>query len=266
MLVYYIYMKANIIKSIISVFLGVSLNGQAIINSTQENSGGFHFLVTLMESAQGSLYNDHYNPLEDTIIFTTDGFFSSEFQGLTEYNSFGFDIFFKLVDPNIKGFAIENSANIGFFGNESWDRNKLFLEQYSDQTFLTVTKSEKLYDYKRNAGNSKTPAPYTYDIENSGNSVGYISFSHTNQVKGNNILKSSERFKVYQAFDPFTQTDQTQWLFLIDDREDELVDYDDGFFYFAGDSSVTPVPEPALISAIGLFGLLSILYYKRKKQ
>jgi len=244
---------------ILTIILPLTGTSQ-LMTVNQINSGSFHDLVSLMSASVSDLFQDHNTNQYSEFVFTSDGFFSSQFvtQNIDSYTSFGFDLFFKEV-PNFDGFTSSLIFNIGFFGNESHDRNKLILNQLLNDTVVSQT----LFDYRNTPGNSVTPAPYSYSLIPSGTS--YFSFSHLNPIKGLNSQSDSARFKIFQQYDPFSNMFESSFIFAIDDRENSLVDHDDGFFFLSG-ASITPVPEPRMIATLAVFGLVIVLLIKSRKN
>lgn len=259
-----INLKSNMKKLLVLPFLFLaSLLPAQLITITESNSGSFHDVVTLMNQSVRDLFIPESTGPYSSVIFTTDGFFDSAWipNPTGTEPTFGFDILFKEIE-NPTSFVLESFANIGFIGNESMDRNSLSL---IETDFLSnVIATDVLFQYQRPNRSTGTPAPFSYTLSVPQGEEAYFYFAHDNNKKGTNTQDDPMRFRIFQAFDMFTGEAQTQWLFAIDDRETNLIDFDDGFFFFSGEGTITPVPEPSVIAGLAFAGLISLLVIRRK--
>jgi hypothetical protein len=89
-----------------------------------------------------------------------------------------------------------------------------------------------------------------------GDTTGNFAFYHDNPTTGLTDQTNLDRFKFFQAYDGDTALNY--WVIGIDDREDSLIDYDDGFFF------LHVVPEPSHIAGLAVFGLAALLVIRRR--
>lgn len=266
-------MKKQISILLFALMFATGLAGQ-VVTTTSINSGLFYNTVSFMSDSSSELYQDHTSGPLESIMFTTNLFTGGTFYADNDSKYFdepstslGANLYFTRIDTNIEGFEANGTANIGFFGNESADRNKLLIKGYDGSG--NEIQSKCLFDYRSSASSSNTPAPSAYTISPDSNAPAgsYYSYSHENPIKGLSEQKNTSRFAMFQSYDPLTLELNNEWIFAIDDRETGLVDYDDGFFYITGD--ITPVPEPsgiALIAAVALVGVISLNYRKKNRS
>lgn len=266
-------MKKQLLTLVFALVFTTSLFSQVVTVSPVTN-GIFYDTVSQMSDSSADLYQDHISGPLESFMFTTDLFTNSKFYADNDSQFFnesstslGIDLFFTKISTNIEGFAANGNANIGFFGNESHDRNKLLVKGYTKDGLEVQT--ELVFDYHYSVGASVTPPPTAYTVSADPNAPvnSFYSYWHDNQVKGLAEQKSESRFAMFQSYDPVSQELGNEWIFAIDDREDEWIDYDDGFFYVSGD--LTPVPEPssiAFIAAIGLVGVICLNYRKKNRS
>lgn len=232
-------------------------SGQSISVLNPDTSQPFYNLVTAM-------YNDA-NDLYDSVTFTdfnfttdaltvpggTDGDFIAPAAGFT---SKGTDFYFSRVASNPPAFTIPSDGyiKIGYFGNENWDLNSLSVK---DNTGY----EETLFDYDVSGGTGSTVGPpqaATITVA-SGNTSATVHFMHDNPVKGTNVQSDEKRFHFFKGYD-LSGAELPVWVIGIDDRENDLVDFDDGFFY------LQVVPEPSQIAMLAVLGLGALLLVRRR--
>lgn len=241
-----------------------------VITPIQTSFGFAADTAGLMESDVETLFQNHGADDYSSLVFTTDYFSNGQFYTDSDplfdnpFVTLGSDLYFTEMQVNPEEFLFSGFASISFFGNESGDRNKLFLNEY-DLGGNVVNTNELLFDYKSTASNSVTPAPTTYEFQGSGNAL--YSFSHLNPAKGAAFQESEDRFKFFIGYDPITQLSTGDWIIAIDDREETLVDYDDGFFYLVNDGSpITPVPEPSTVGFIAAASLVGFIFLNNRRK
>jgi hypothetical protein len=243
--------KLSIITVIMSILTLSSLSGQ-IVTAIKPYSGDVVWdgIVSDFESSVSDLYTSHGSTQYQSFVFTGTSFLVDDDPIFNDSSPFG--TYFRMVD-NPDFFEFSGSLPVGFFGFEAGDNNKLGFDEYDSNGNLI--NSTQLFEHSLD-----TP-PTSVLL----NSIGLskIAFTHDNPVKGEKTQDATERFLFFQSYDPFTLESGTEWIFAIDDREDSLIDFDDGFFYTAN-SNITPVPEPASIGLVALASIFGVMLIKRR--
>lgn len=160
------------------------------------------------------------------------------------------------VKPNYEAFFFQGSIEIGFFGNESGDRNAMGLLLTSVSNPVDQVEINPLFSYQA----SNSPA---WSASINTNQYTKAEFFHQNLSRPNSAFQKEEaKFKMFQAYDEDLQLFSDAYIFAIDDRMDNSVDFDDGFFYITGE--IVPVPEPSAIAAMAIVGLGGLLYIRKR--
>ena len=245
--------------------------GQVTITEPSPN-GVFNALVNQMESDKQDLYVvDIWRPAEgppyNEIFFDSvagDFWTNSSPPSYKQAGSVA-DKKFVELPVNIPAFVLDGDGgtlDVGYFGNSSIDLNDLILE------IITPTMgagSLFLYDEDNNGLDANDP-PRTVAVDNNYNVDSVIRFAHDDQTVGiYEDQRDENKFKMFQAVDLRDGTAiENEYIFAIDDRTNDAVDFDDGFFYLNGD--IAPVPEPSQIAALALLGLGGFLYIRRRRM
>lgn len=237
----------------------------------------FHGITTDMSAAVGALgdgihfngsgsQNLDANPLhlsvEDSFVWTGSDFVGSPAAGQE----------FVALTDNVTHFLMTGDFSIGYFGNESYDDNELYMTADLDQTpggeewiLNTVNNNGALFDYDGGDPNSPHDAPMSYNFvkgpDNEFENV-YLQFVHFNRTQGDLGYQDAEnQFKIFAEVDSGEFTGH--YIMAIADRNDNFDgDRDDGFFYLQGD--IVPVPEPSQIAALSVLGLGALLFVRRR--
>lgn len=264
-------MKTKLI-TLLAVFTVTTGLISQVVNVTN-TSAGFEGQMRDMYMSQNLLYTTkQQDSIYSEFVYATDydpffgfgegtGIFITN--AINPQNTTAEDMFSKLflnvfqeMDQNLNGFVLDGTMSVGFFGNESWDKNKMILEAKNGSESQIV---DPLIEYAKTGNTPATGLDIT-----SVNGTSIVKFIHENKKTGAVADQSDPlKFKTFQKIDPFTMEPLNEYVMFIDDRMNSKIDHDDGFFYVTGD--MTPVPEPALISIIALAGLATIVYFKRKK-
>ena len=166
------------------------------------------------------------------------------------------------ISPNVEAFTFfgEGLLDVGFLGNSSIDANEFFAE------IITPSQSDELLFMYEEIDDD----PATVQLENTDTSDAVIRFGHDDtSVSIIENQSNTDKFKMFQAVSKDGAGNFTgdlipgEFIFAIDDRTDDAIDYDDGFFYLNGD--IAPVPEPSQIAALALLGLGGYLYIRRRR-
>lgn len=239
-------MKANRFLVFALLVLAGHLHGQSIDVTNPDNTGLFHDLVTAMTTDVTDLYD---SVAFNDFIFSTDvpgGGSAGDFIAPSApFASLGTDFMFTRVETNPDAFAIPagREIRIGYFGNESWDLNALSIR---DDTGA----AEVLFEYDRFGGVFPTVGPpqsATIRVAE-GFASALVRFEHTNALIGSTTQSNENRFHFFKG-QGVSGNPLPVWVIGIDDRENQLVDFDDGFFY------LQVVPEPSQIAVMALAGL-----------
>ncbi len=186
------------------------------------------------------------------------------------------EIDFTRID-NPTHITIQSALNVAYIGNESNDLNFFGVEDVTGATGDTT-----LYQYQNlnNAGapNDPTqqwslpPNPDVISVAGDEYGGGYdLTFWHEDAggagYVGNprDTMANTNRFYVFTAIDNVVQTQvglniittyDQYWLLAVDDRESQLIDYDDGLFLLQTSFTDTiAIPEPSTIG----FGAIALL-------
>lgn len=259
-------------KTLITLFAALLTGGlfSQVVDIDPITNGIFYDTVDLMSQSNQSLYQNHDSQPVESIYFTTN-FTDSNFyvdedsQFFNESaTSLGVDFYFTKIATNVEAFAAKGTSTIGFFGNSSNDNNKLLVKGFDNNE--NQIQNNLIFDYAKSPSTSVTPAPTAYEVSGDANAPinSNYSYWHDNPVKGATYQGNENRFAMFQSYNPFTQELSNEWIFAIDDREDDLIDYDDGFFYVTGD--LTPVPEPSLVGFLAVLGVIGIVFFNNRKK
>jgi len=255
-------MKLKTISLIIAAFGFASYSNAQYVNVGPSPSLAFNAFVFALESSVDDLYTNHGDTGYSSFVFSYDNggntsFFVDEDSVFdNSYSSLGNDLFFR-EHSNFEYFESDGVYDVGFFGFEAGDDNTLLVEYYDELDQILQT--ETLFTHSVNS------PPDSVRVSENPQNIGNLkfSFAHNNPVIGINRQDDSDRFKLFRSYNPNTLDYGNEWILAIDDREDSLVDHDDGFFYIQ--SSITPVPEPSTIGLIAVFGTIAIALLKRRK-
>lgn len=231
------------------------LGAQSIDVTNPDNTGLFHDLVTAMTTDVTDLYDSvAFNDFNFTTDVPMGGSAGNFIAPAAPFISLGTDFMFTRVTDNPDAFAIPagREIRIGYFGNESWDLNALSVR---DDTGA----SEVLFEYDRFGGVFPTVGPpqsATIRVAEGYNSA-LIRFEHTNALIGSTTQSNEKRFHFFKG-QSMDGAPLPVWVVGIDDRENELVDFDDGFFY------LQVVPEPSQIAVMALAGLGVVILLRER--
>lgn len=242
---------------------------------TDPATGPFVDLVNLMAADVQTLFQGNggfggsagaYTQMFFETDETTFGNWHTNDNGPIDFGTLGSGLLFQQV-ANFSSFIFTGSIEIGFLGNESWDRNLLTLQI----TNGIDTAEEELFSYRRGgiAPNVATTSGLDAGSPNTlivtpGETPVEGTFFHYNRPATANVVAPQGnplKFKMFRLVNE-DNTFGDAYIIAIDDRMRDLVDFDDGFFYVTGD--LTPVPEPSLIAGLAVFGLGIIVIARRK--
>lgn len=240
----------NLLKLAIctAVIFPLVSSGQSIDVTNPDNSGFFHELVTGMNSDVSTLYvPTAYSDFEYTHTGLNSGDFDAPGVGLP------YTFRFELMAVNPTEFTLSGNeyARVGYFGNESMDVNTLKVQD-------NLLKTTDLYTYDQFGGVAPTTTPQSSSLKiQSPETSASFKFWHNNPIAGLTDQTNTDRFKFFQAYDA-NGTMLNAWVIGIDDRENDLVDFDDGFFF------LQVVPEPSHIAGLAVLGLGALLMIRRR--
>jgi hypothetical protein len=252
-------MKHTISLILAHLLLAGPLVSQSITVINPDNTGLFHDLVSAMTTDVTDLYDsvgfDDFNFTTDALLGGSSGDFIAP---AAPFTSLGTDYLFSRVETNPDAFAIPagREIRIGYFGNESWDLNSLSIR---DDTGT----AEVLFSYDRFGGVFPTVGPpqsATIQVA-AGASSALVRFEHTNALIGSTTQSNENRFHFFKGH-TLQGTPLPVWVIGIDDRENTLVDFDDGFFYL----QVVPEPSQIAVMALAGMGLLVLLRERRRRR
>ncbi|NBD37263.1 MAG: PEP-CTERM sorting domain-containing protein [Verrucomicrobia bacterium] len=241
--------------------------GQVSITEPNPNAV-FNGFIDQMESDKQDLYvvdiwRISEGPPYTEIFFDSvaGDFWTNSSPGLKEAGSVATHKFVEMT-VNLPAFLIPGNGGImdvGYFGNSSIDLNELILEV---DTPVAGSESLFLYDEDNNGADPDDP-PRTVAVVNDYAANAVVRFAHDDLSVGVFADQSDEnKFKMFQAVDPLDGSPIIdEYIFAIDDRTGDAIDFDDGFFYV----NSTPVPEPSQIAALALLGLGGFLYVRRRR-
>lgn len=250
-------MKPTKSLSLAGILIAGTAMGQSISVTNPDNTGPFHDMVVAMTTDVVDLYDSvNFNDFN----FTTDGSNGDFIAPAAPFVSLGMDYVFTKVDTNPDAFAIPagKEIRIGYFGNESEDLNNLSIR---DDTGYV----ESLFQYDIFGGVLPTVGPpqsATIQVAQ-GYSSALIHFEHTNILTGNTTQSNENRFHFFQGAS-LDGMPLPVWVIGIDDRENSLIDFDDGFFYL----QVVPEPSQLALMAVAGLGLMVLLKtrYRRRRD
>lgn len=243
--------KFSIITLLMSILTLSSLHSQVVTTISPYIDSVWNGIVSDFEENVSDLYTSHGSTQYQSFVFTGSSFLVDDDPLFDNGAPFG-STYFRVVD-NPDFFEFSGSLPVGFFGFEAGDNNKLGFNEYDSNGNLVG--STQLFEH-----NVDTP-PTSVLLNSVG--VSKIAFTHDNPVKGEKTQDATERFMFFQSYDPVSLQDGNEWIFTIDDREDSLIDFDDGFFYTTN-STITPVPEPASIGMVALASIFGVMLIKRR--
>jgi len=191
-----------------------------------------------------------------------------------DFASLGEDLFFRQLNSNLDFFKLVQggTANLGFFGFEAADTDKMFVQEFQTAGFdplnpIEIAGSpEKVFEYGGTGITDTTGLPVAVELS-SPSQASIFRFQHENIIPAFGVRTQEDeiRFAMFEQYDPNSDDGVAgSYLIFIEDRNTKDVDYDDGLFYFAGEGLV-PVPEPSLIAGIALLGLGAIVTLRRRK-
>jgi hypothetical protein len=246
----------NIMKNLLKLAICTAIcplvsSGQSIDITNPDNTvDPFSNLVAAMYSDASTLYvPSPFSDFNFALTSPTTGTFTVPG---TAGNP---DFYFNLVASNPPSFTLSSPsdyAKVGYFGNENWDQNSLSVKDDTNT-------SSNLFTYNIGGGVAPTVGPpqvATLTVNPQFASASFH-FEHTNPTTGTTDQTNQGRFHFFRAYD-VNGNALNSWVIGIDDRENDLVDFDDGFFY------LQVVPEPSHIAAMAVLGLGALLVIRRR--
>lgn len=170
-------------------------------------------------------------------------------------------------------FFTDQGADMVFLGNESKDKNKLFLlgwDTPGGQLELgTAVNDTSNRVAEVNTNNSTTP-PYFSSVDTGGTNL-YLQFAHRNTKANPDVAYQDEekRFRIWEGVDPTNNNSLTGgYLISILDRGSNLDGDADDVIAFVqlrqGSTPFAPVPEPSTIGALGVVAMAGLLFARRR--